>query len=204
MSTYVCNTPIPESEQRTLSIINGVISSSNDNEGGSAINKNSNDNFHQQQQNLLDDITNSSIIEFLNQENQCYNDIDTASEIEIESIFEEINRLSGRTGGNGGVDIVGCNSADNVNVEDILKEAERLITKQAELEVPLSAAVSTASVLQQCSSRSSIKAIDRISSQHQQQQKTLSSESTPREMKKGNDIDKVDNEVSLLMLRKIN
>lgn len=202
MSTYVCNTPIPESEQRTLSLVNGVISSSSndDYEGGSAIKNN--DKFHQQQQNLLlDDITNSSIIEFLNQENQCYNDNDTSSEIEIETIFEEINRLSGGcTGDNGGFGVVaGYNSTDpllsitaDVNVEDILKEAERLITKQAQLEIPLSAAASTAVALQQCSSRSSIKVAERM---NMQQQKTLSSESTPREMKKGNDIDKVDNQV---------
>lgn len=188
MSTYVCNTPIPETEQRTL---NGVISSGGDEKGGAIKNNVFHDNFHQQQQNLLDDITNSSIIEFLNQENQCY-DIDTGSEIEIESIFEEINRLSGVGGdiGNGSTTLVADTSISisDVNVEDILREAERLITKQAQLEVPLSAA---ASVLQKCSS---INRVDRI---NLQSQKPLSSESTPREMKKGNELDKIDNEVNV-------
>lgn len=69
-----------------------------------------------------EDFTNSSILEFLNQEKQCL-DNDNGSEVDIESIFEEINRLSG--------------DADERNVEDILREAEMLINKQelGELEV---------------------------------------------------------------------
>lgn len=68
-----------------------------------------------------DDFTNSSILEFLNQEKQCL-DIDNGSEVDIESIFEEINRLSGDT------QII--RDTDDINVSEILKEAEMLINKQ--------------------------------------------------------------------------
>lgn len=76
----------------------------------------------------LDDITaNSSILEFLSQEQRCLSD---NSEVDIESLFEEINRLSGD------VD-------QNPNVEDIdmlIKEAEMLMTKQgnAKIDRPVS------------------------------------------------------------------
>lgn len=66
----------------------------------------------------VDDITaNSSILEFLSQEQRC---LDDNSEVDIESLFEEINRLSGDV-------------EQNRNVEDIdmlIKEAEMLMTKQ--------------------------------------------------------------------------
>lgn len=62
-----------------------------------------------------DDFTTSSILEFLNQEKQCL-DLDSGTEVDVESIFEEINRLSG--------------DMDGRNVEDILREAEMLISRQ--------------------------------------------------------------------------
>ena len=64
-----------------------------------------------------DDFTNSSILEFLNQEQQCLVDA-VDSEIDIDSIFEEINRLSG--------------DVEDRNVEDILKEAEQLLNCHSE------------------------------------------------------------------------
>lgn len=75
--------------------------------------------------------TTSSIFEFLQQERRCDGGGATGeedSELDIDSIFEEINRLSGDTRGR-------C-------VEDILREAEALISKQelGQLEVPLLAA----------------------------------------------------------------
>lgn len=79
-----------------------------------------------------DDLTTtSSIFEFLQQERRCDGGGATGeedSELDIDSIFEEINRLSGDTRGR-------C-------VEDILREAEALISKQelGQLEVPLLAA----------------------------------------------------------------
>ncbi len=66
----------------------------------------------------IEDITaNSSILEFLHDEQRC---LDDNSEVDIESLFEEINRLSGDV-------------EQNRNVEDIdmlIKEAEMLMTKQ--------------------------------------------------------------------------
>lgn len=62
-----------------------------------------------------DDFTTSSILEFLNQEKQC-GDLDNGTEVDVESIFDEINRLSG--------------DMDGRNVEDILREAEMLIMRQ--------------------------------------------------------------------------
>lgn len=61
----------------------------------------------------FDDLTNSSsILEFLNQEKQCL-DLDNGSEIDVDSLFEEINRLSDNT--------------DKRSVDEILKEAELLM-----------------------------------------------------------------------------
>lgn len=62
-----------------------------------------------------DDFTTSSILDFLNQEKQCL-DLDNGTEVDVDSIFEEINRLSG--------------DMDGRNVEDILREAEMLISRQ--------------------------------------------------------------------------
>lgn len=71
-----------------------------------------------------DDITNgsSSIIEFLNQEQKCLlsNETDLASELDIDSIFEEINRLS--------------DESDERSVDEILREAELLLSKQQQIE----------------------------------------------------------------------
>lgn len=65
-----------------------------------------------------DDMTNSSFLEFLNQEQQCL-DNDNDSEVDIDSIFEEINRLSGDSNERG--------------VDEILREAELLLSKQEDL-----------------------------------------------------------------------
>lgn len=62
----------------------------------------------------------SSIIEFLNQEQKCLNPIDNDSELDIESIFEEINRLS--------------DGSDDRSVDEILREAEFLLCKQEQIE----------------------------------------------------------------------
>lgn len=74
-----------------------------------------------------DDITNgnSSIIEFLNQEQKCLipTENDLTSELDIDSIFEEINRLS--------------DESDERSVDEILREAELLMTKQQQIESDL-------------------------------------------------------------------
>lgn len=74
-----------------------------------------------------DDITNgsSSIIEFLNQEQKCLNptDNDLTSELDVDSIFEEINRLS--------------DESDERSVDEILREAELLLSKQQQIESDL-------------------------------------------------------------------
>lgn len=73
-----------------------------------------------------DETTNgSSIIEFLNQEQKSLiaTEHDLASELDIDSIFEEINRLS--------------DESDERSVDEILREAEMLLSKQQELECNL-------------------------------------------------------------------
>lgn len=74
-----------------------------------------------------DDITNgnSSIIEFLNQEQKCLipTENDLTSELDIDSIFEEINRLS--------------DESDERSVDEILREAELLLSKQQQIESDL-------------------------------------------------------------------
>lgn len=73
-----------------------------------------------------DETTNgSSIIEFLNQEQKCLisTENDVASELDIDSIFEEINRLS--------------DESDDRSVDEILKEAEFLLSKQQQIESDL-------------------------------------------------------------------
>lgn len=70
----------------------------------------------------------SSIIEFLNQEQKCLNPIDNDSELDIESIFEEINRLS--------------DGSDDRSVDEILREAEFLLCKQEQIESNLKSASS--------------------------------------------------------------
>lgn len=76
---------------------------------------------------VMDEITTSSVIEFLNQEKNCMKmagcgkvDADTEdnSEVDIESIFDEINRLSVRIGD------------EKRGVEEIIREAENLILNQ--------------------------------------------------------------------------
>lgn len=62
---------------------------------------------------------NSSIIEFLNQEQKCLNPIDNDSELDIESIFEEINRLS--------------DESDERSLDEILREAELLLCEQKQI-----------------------------------------------------------------------
>lgn len=74
-----------------------------------------------------DEITNgnSSIIEFLNQEQKCLipTENDLTSELDIDSIFEEINRLS--------------DESDERSVDEILREAELLLSKQQQIESDL-------------------------------------------------------------------
>lgn len=61
--------------------------------------------------------TSSSIIEFLNHEQKCLvHDTDVDSELDVESIFEEINRLS--------------DDSDERSVDEILREAEILLSRQ--------------------------------------------------------------------------
>lgn len=81
--------------------------------------------FSTQQQSLNgDDNTNgsNSIIEFLNQEQKCLisSENDLTSELDIDSIFEEINRLS--------------DESDERSVDEILREAELLLSKQQQIE----------------------------------------------------------------------
>lgn len=65
----------------------------------------------------FDDYTNSSILEFLNKEQECfYGSSRDTSEINDEIIFEEVNRLSDNT--------------DTRTVDEILREAELLINKR--------------------------------------------------------------------------
>lgn len=59
--------------------------------------------------------TSSSIIEFLNHEQKCLVH-DTDSELDVDSIFEEINRLS--------------DDSDERSVDEILREAEILLSRQ--------------------------------------------------------------------------
>lgn len=62
----------------------------------------------------------SSIIEFLNHEKTCLVP-DNDSEMDIDSIFEEINRLS--------------DDSDERSVDEILREAEILLSRQEQLEL---------------------------------------------------------------------
>lgn len=67
-----------------------------------------------------EDLTNSSILEFLNQEKHCLVDSDNMSELDVESIFDEINRLTV--------------NADDRDVDEILREAEHLMLNNKPLE----------------------------------------------------------------------
>lgn len=73
--------------------------------------------------------TSSSILDFLNQEQKCWNSAspipedDCASEeVDIEGIFDEINRLSGKI-------------HESRSVDEILQEAETLILSQAPIQL---------------------------------------------------------------------
>lgn len=72
--------------------------------------------------------TSSSILDFLNQErNCCWSDIPedgsaSAAEVDIEGIFAEINRLSGKI-------------HESRSVDEILQEAETLILSQAPIQL---------------------------------------------------------------------
>lgn len=73
---------------------------------------------------LDDPKTNSSILDFLNQEQRCWsasND-DCASDVDIDGIFDEINRLSGLI-------------HESRSVDEILKEAEHLILSQTPIQL---------------------------------------------------------------------
>lgn len=81
----------------------------------------------QQQSINSDDNTNgsNSIIEFLNHEQKCLipSENDLTSELDIDSIFEEINRLS--------------DESDERSVDEIIREAELLMCKQQQIESDL-------------------------------------------------------------------
>lgn len=128
----------------------------------------------------LDDLTNSSILEFLNQEKQCI-DLDSVSDGDIESIFEEINRLSGDA------------PSDDQNVEKILREAEMLISKQelGQLEVPLPKSPKPLSQYR-LDTDAKNDTIAKSPRKKLLNLERLSSESTPREMKNGGVLDRVD------------
>lgn len=116
----------------------------------------------------VEDITaNSSILEFLSQEQRC---LDDNSEVDIESLFEEINRLSG--------DVEQNRNVEDIDVDMLIKEAEMLITKEiGKLDLPMS------------------EMNNKISGC------VLSKESTPREMKRGGDLDCVESQkVSFIIL----
>lgn len=73
--------------------------------------------------------TSSSILDFLNQERKCLwsasPDGDCASDLDIEGIFDEINRLSGKI-------------HESKSVDEILQEAETLILSQAPIQLKCS------------------------------------------------------------------
>lgn len=69
--------------------------------------------------------TSSSIIEFLNNERECLQLVENDTEVDIDSIFEEINRLS--------------DESDERSMDEILREAELLLSKQKEIESDLNA-----------------------------------------------------------------
>lgn len=105
-----------------------------------------------------DDVTPTSILEFLSHEQKCL-DSGNDSDVDVDSIFEEINRLSG--------------DSEERSVDDLLREAELLLSKQEHLVVDAVSNGKLSEVL-----------------------KTISEESTPREMKNGADIDQVDDDCS--------
>lgn len=106
--------------------------------------------------------TNSSIIEFLNNEQQCLN-ADNESELDIDSIFEEINRLS--------------DESDGRSVDEILREAELLLSKQEQYELESG----NGSEIVSDSEPVSYNLLDRW--KIDSHLKTISEESTPREMR---------------------
>lgn len=99
-----------------------------------------------------DDTTTASILDFLNQEQKCM-DNGNDSDFDVDSIFEEINRLSG-------------GDSEERSVDDLLREAELLLSKQENL-------VDNDNKLGELL-------------------KTISEESTPREMKLGAEIDQLE------------
>lgn len=100
-----------------------------------------------------DDITPTSIMEFLNQEQKCLDSSADASEADLDSIFAEINRLSG--------------DSNDRSVDELLREAEMLLSKQEPL-------------------------VDGANSNLRELLKTISEESTPREMRAGAELDQVE------------
>lgn len=121
------------------------------------------------------DVTNSSIIEFLNQEQQCIDglDIENGSEVDIDSIFEEINRLSGDS---------------DRSVEEILKEAEMLMSRQ-DLEQLENKTARNRNIPRPTDIKNARLSLQRCNGINNS--KPLSLESTPREMKLGGDLDKL-------------
>lgn len=104
-----------------------------------------------------EDTTPTSLMKFLSHEQECLNS-GNDSDVDVDSIFEEINRLSG--------------DSEDRSVDDILREAELLLSKQENL-------------------------VDGPNGALGEALKTISEESTPREMKFGAEIDQLEvNKVS--------
>lgn len=99
-----------------------------------------------------DDTTTASILDFLNQEQKCL-DNGNDSDFDVDSIFEEINRLSG-------------GDSEERSVDELLREAELLLSKQENL----------------------------VENDNKMGEllRTISEESTPREMKLGAEIDQLE------------
>ncbi|XP_055843279.1 centrosomal protein of 162 kDa isoform X2 [Episyrphus balteatus] len=99
---------------KTSSSSTTIVSVSNQNQNQ----KNSNNIYTANVGNLdFDDFTSSSILEFLNKEQECfYGSSRDTSEINDEIIFEQVNRLA--------------DNSDTRSVDEILREAELLINNQ--------------------------------------------------------------------------
>lgn len=108
-----------------------------------------------------EDTSPTSLMKFLNHEQECMNS-GNDSDVDVDSIFEEINRLTG--------------DSEDRSVDDILREAELLLSKQENL-------------------------VDGTNDTLGEILKTISEESTPREMKSGAEIDQLEiNKVSANIL----
>lgn len=115
-------------------------------------------------------ISNNSIIEFLSDEQKCLSSVvDNDSELDIDSIFEEINRLS--------------DTSDERSVDEILREAELLLSKQQPIESNLNGSETESehkSDDETIGSDSNRNYEPHMKWQFDEHLKTISEESTPR------------------------